>query len=209
MMDALKYMVILLVDDHDLVLEGMLAVLQKELPEASFETAHDGMQALKAVDGGRIGLVVLDLELPDISGFRLIGLIREKSPGTKVVVCTVHEEIWVLRHLQQCRIDGIVFKSADCSALCRTVRQLIEGRSTPCPTVGNGGVSAKELEVLQLIADGIDSQGIAERLFISVNTVESHRSRLMRKLSASNATDMVMRAISWGLIPPPGLKKLL
>lgn len=202
-------MTILLVDDHDLVLKGMTAVLREHFREAELLPAADGRQAVEVAVNYDIDLAILDLELPDMSGFDLIERLRGISPGIKIVVNTVHEEIWAMNRLRQCAVDGTVFKSVDSSALVQTVRNVLEGLPSSCQAGSGPGVSSKELEVLRLIADGLDSQSIATRLFISINTVESHRSHLMRKLRASNAADMVMKAVSLGLIPPAHLKKML
>lgn len=202
-------MTILLVDDHDLVLKGMSAVLREHFEEAELLTATDGRQAVEAVLNHDVNLAILDLELPDISGFDLIDRLRSISPGIKIIVNTVHEEIWAMNRLRQCSVDGIVFKSVDSSALIQYVRNVLEGQPSPCPVNAEPCISSKELEVLRLIADGLDSQSIATRLFISINTVESHRGHIMRKLRASNAVDMVMKAVSLGLIPPSHLKKML
>lgn len=105
-------MTILLIDDHDLVLKGLLSVLRSAFPKTGFITARSGEEALEAVRGTHVDLAVLDLELPDIPGFRLIELLRGEAPGIRIVVNTVHEEIWTLRQLEQSSVDGIVFKSA-------------------------------------------------------------------------------------------------
>ena len=176
-------------------------------------------------------LAVLDLELPDIPGFRLIELLRGEAPGIRIVVNTVHEEIWTLRQLEQSSVDGIVFKSVNSSQLVQTVRRVLEaseqrhsgqqpqtapGQRQPSQTAsgsktgtGCSPLSPKELEVLQLVADGKDSREIASILYITENTVESHRSHIMRKLGATNAADMVMKAITLGLIPPSFLHSLI
>lgn len=202
-------MTILLVDDHDLVLKGMSAVLREHFEEAELLTATDGRQAVEAALNHDVNLAILDLELPDISGFDLIDRLRSISPGIKIIVNTVHEEIWAMNRLRQCSVDGIVFKSVDSSALIQYVRNVLDGQPSSCPVNAGPCISSKELEVLRLIADGLDSQSIATRLFISINTVESHRGHIMRKLHASNAVDMVMKAVSLGLIPPSHLKKML
>lgn len=224
---------ILLIDDHDLVLKGLLAVLRSALPDAGFLTARSGQEAIEAVRGTRADLAVLDLELPDIPGFRLIELLRGEVPDILIVVNTVHEEIWTLRHLEQSGVDGVVFKSVDSSSLVRTIRRVLEcrhngsglalpGQKHPEPelpavpaTSGESGnkdtgcstaLSPKELEVLHLVASGMDTRRIADTLYITVNTVESHRRHIMRKLGAVNAADMTMKAIALGLIPPARLK---
>ena len=231
-------MTILLIDDHDLVLKGLLSVLRSAFPKTGFITARSGEEALEAVRGTHVDLAVLDLELPDIPGFRLIELLRGEAPGIHIVVNTVHEEIWTLRQLEQSGVDGIVFKSVNSSQLVQTVRRVLEasaachtqkspaqrlpgqqqpqtipGQRQPSQTAsgnktgaGRSPLSPKELEVLQLVADGKDSREIATILYITENTVESHRSHIMRKLGATNAADMVMKAITLGLIPPARLQ---
>lgn len=222
-------MTILLIDDHDLVLKGLLSVLRSAFPKTGFITARSGEEALDAVRGTPVDLAVLDLELPDIPGFRLIELLRGEAPGIRIVVNTVHEEIWTLRQLEQSGVDGVVFKSVNSSQLVQTVRRVLEapeqkhpgqqqpqtapGQRQPSQTAsgsktgaGRSPLSPKELEVLQLVADGKDSREIATILYITENTVESHRSHIMRKLGATNAADMVMKAITLGLIPPARLQ---
>lgn len=235
-------MTILLIDDHDLVLKGLLSVLRSAFPKTGFITARSGEEALDAVRGTHVDLAVLDLELPDIPGFRLIELLRGEAPGIRIVVNTVHEEIWTLRQLEQSGVDGTVFKSVDSSELIQTVRRVLEdpaachtqkspaqfpaqrhpgqqqpqtapGQRQPSQTAsgsktgaGCSPLSPKELEVLRLVANGKDSREIASILYITENTVESHRSHIMRKLGATNAADMVMKAITLGLIPPARLQ---
>ena len=223
-------MTILLIDDHDLVLKGLLSVLRSAFSKTGFITARSGEEALDAVRGTHVDLAVLDLELPDIPGFRLIELLRGEAPGIRIVVNTVHEEIWTLRQLEQSGVDGIVFKSVNSSQLVQTVRRVLEaseqkhpGQKQPSQTApgqrqpsqtasgsktgtGHSPLSPKELEVLHLVADGKDSREIASILYITENTVESHRSHIMRKLGATNAADIVMKAITLGLIPPARLQ---
>lgn len=223
-------MTILLIDDHDLVLKGLHTVLGHAFPDACFLTARNGREAIEAAHGTHVDLAVLDLELPDIPGFRLIKLLRGEAPGIRIVVNTVHEEIWTLRQLEQSSVDGTVFKSVDSSELIQTVRRVLEapeqkhpGQKQPSQTApgqrqpsqtasgsktgtGHSPLSPKELEVLHLVADGKDSREIASILYITENTVESHRSHIMRKLGATNAADMVMKAITLGLIPPARLQ---
>ena len=104
-------------------------------------------------------------------------------------------------------MDGIVFKSVDSSSLVRTVREVLGG-ARPVILAGTpeSVLSPKELEVLLLLAKGMNSKDIAEAMFISVNTVESHHSHIMHKLGTANAADMVMKAVNLGLMPPARLQ---
>ena len=203
---------ILLTDDHALVLTGMLHILREHFPEAEYYTARDGETAVRTVRewGSALSctdIAILDLELPDISGFDLIDIIRGITPGIKIIVNTVHEEIWSLRRLQRCAVDAVVFKSADSADLIQAVGGIIGEKMTGSnipETVSP--LSPKETEVLTLIASGMGSHDIAVKLFISVNTVESHRRNIMYKLETRNAAETVMRAIALGLIPASGIE---
>ena len=213
-------MTILLIDDHDLVLKGLHTVLCGAFPDTCFLTARSGKEAIEAARGKDVDLAVLDLELPDIPGFRLIELLRGETPGIRIIINTVHEESWTIRQVQQSGVEGVVFKSVDSSQLIQTVRRVLEApaachtQTSPAHAQRQQGqmppqtapLSPKELEVLQLVAAGKDSREIATLLYITENTVESHRSHIMRKLGASNAADMVMKSIALGLIPPARLK---
>lgn len=119
-------MTILLIDDHDLVLKGLHTVLCGAFPDTCFLTARSGKEAIEAARGKDVDLAVLDLELPDIPGFRLIELLRGETPGIRIIVNTVHEEIWTIRQLEQSGVDGVVFKSVDSSQLIQTVRRVLE-----------------------------------------------------------------------------------
>lgn len=201
-------MKILLVDDHDLVLKGMLAVFREAFPEMTITTAVNGQKALEEIRKGDTGLTVMDLELPDMSGFRLIELMRQEAPEMRIVVNTVHEEIWTIRRLQQCGVDGAVFKSVDSATLVRTVWDVLSGARPGIRIDSEAAsiLSSKEHEVIQLLAKGMSTRQIADALYVTVNTVESHRAHIMRKLGAVNAADMVMKATSLGLLPPAGLR---
>lgn len=149
-------MKILLVDDHDLVLKGMSAIFRENFPEMTVTTASSGQKAIEEIRKADTDLTVLDLELPDISGFSLIRMIRQEAPAIKIIVNTVHEEIWTIRQLRQCNVDGVVFKSIDSSALVRTVREVIGGaRPGFNADTKESVLSPKELEILQLLAKGM------------------------------------------------------
>lgn len=105
---------ILLVDDHDLVLQGLKRIVECSLPEIkNVCTASSGQEALLLIASQRFNLFVLDMELPDISGMDIIVRIREKDPQARIIVNTMHEEIWFIKNLIQCSVDGILFKSID------------------------------------------------------------------------------------------------
>ena len=206
---------ILLVDDHDLVLQGLKRIVECSLPEIkSVCTASSGQEALLLIASQRFNLFVLDMELPDISGMDIIVRIREKDPQARIIVNTMHEEIWFIKNLIQCSVDGILFKSIDSTKIAEAIRRVLDGETYYCPYAEHVRAQMKrsdegrreeltlrELDVLKRISEGKNTQEIAQELCVSTNTVDTHRRHLMDKLDARNVADLIMTAISKGIIP--------
>ena len=206
---------ILLVDDHDLVLQGLKRIVECSLPEIkNVCTASSGQEALLLIASQRFNLFVLDMELPDISGMDIIVRIREKDPQARIIVNTMHEEIWFIKNLIQCSVDGILFKSIDSTKIAEAIRRVLDGETCYCPYAEHVRAQMKrsdegrreeltlrELDVLKRISEGKNTQEIAQELCVSTNTVDTHRRHLMDKLDARNVADLIMTAISKGIIP--------
>lgn len=206
---------ILLVDDHDLVLQGLKRIVECSLPEIKTVcTASSGQEALYLLASQRFNLFLLDMELPDISGMDIISHIREKDSRARIIVNTVHEEIWFIKELIQCDVDGILFKSIDSRKIAEAIRYVLGGGTYYCPYAEQvrlqmrrseegrkEELTLRELDVLKRISEGKNTPEIAEELCVSTNTVETHRRHLMEKLDARNAADLIMIAIAKGIIP--------
>ena len=206
---------ILLVDDHDLVLQGLKRIVECSLPEIkNVCTASSGQEALLLIASQRFNLFVLDMELPDISGMDIIVRIREKDPQARIIVNTMQEEIWFIKNLIQCSVDGILFKSIDSTKIAEAIRRVLDGETYYCPYAEHVRAQMKrsdegrreeltlrELDVLKRISEGKNTQEIAQELCVSTNTVDTHRRHLMDKLDARNVADLIMTAISKGIIP--------
>lgn len=206
---------ILLVDDHDLVLQGLKRIVECSLPEIkNVCTASSGQEALLLIASQRFNLFVLDMELPDISGMDIIVRIREKDPQARIIVNTMHEEIWFIKNLIQCSVDGILFKSIDSTKIAEAIRRVLDGETYYCPYAEHVRAQMKrsdegrreeltlrELDVLKRISEGKNTQEIAQELCVSTNTVDTHRRHLMDKLDARNVADLIMTAISKRIIP--------
>ncbi|WP_347074504.1 response regulator transcription factor [Bacteroides stercoris] len=206
---------ILLVDDHDLVLQGLKRIVECSLPEIkNVCTASSGQEALHLIASQRFNLFVLDMELPDISGMDIIVRIREKDPRARIIVNTMHEEIWFIKDLIQSAVDGILFKSIDSTKIAEAIRRVLDGGTYYCPYAEHVRVqmrrsdegrreelTLRQLDVLKRISEGKNTQEIAQELCVSTNTVDTHRRHLMDKLDARNVADLIMTAISKGIIP--------
>lgn len=206
---------ILLVDDHDLVLQGLKRIVESSLPEIKAVcTASSGQEALLLIASQRFNLFLLDMELPDMSGMELISHIRKRDPKAHIIVNTVHEEIWFIKNLIQSNVDGILFKSIDSNKITEAIRRVLDGNKYYCSYAEQVRIQMKrseegrkeeltlrELDVLKRISEGKNTQEIASELCVSPNTVDTHRRHLMEKLGARNVADLIMTAISKGIIP--------
>lgn len=206
---------ILVVDDHGLVLEG-LCRLVANIPEVVVvDAVTSGEEASKLIAERDYDIYILDVELPDVSGFDLITQIRELNENARIIVNTMHEEVWIVNRLAQSGVNAIVLKNSTVSELVNAIRSILQGESYTCARftaiyeklqrssfeiLPKRIPTRRERDVLQAVAKGMNTLEIAKLLNISENTVETFRKRLINKLEAKNAVDMVMKALLQGLI---------
>lgn len=208
-----------IIDDHPLVLEGLKSLLSHTPGITSIHTAQTGSQLKNLMGQFDFQLYIIDLDLPDIDGFTLIQQIKQKAPTAKIVVSTMHEEIWIVNKLKNPDIDAVVFKSSAGKYIEKAIQAVLKGKTYYCPQfqklykekekISNttdtldSAPTIRELDVLKAIAKGMNTHEISECLFISENTVEWHRKNLMVKFGAKNATDLVIKALSKGYLSIP------
>ena len=204
---------ILLVDDHSLILQGIRHVISQMSEIDKVYTASSGAEALSLINRQPFNLYVLDVELPDTNGFDLIEKIQQKYPDARILINTMHEEIWILKSLPKPPIQGAILKSADIHELTLAIQTILKGGNYLCKRFKSilnrlqaeeqlkEQLTLREMEVLQAIAKGYNTREIADLLHVSGNTIESHRKSLMSKLEAKNAVDLVLKAIHLGIIP--------
>ena len=206
---------VLLIDDHDLVLQGLKSIIENSIPEVtSICTASSGAEALACIESMRFDVYMLDLELPDMHGLDLVDKIKEKDKCARIIVNTLHEEIWVIKNIMRHNVNGLLFKSIDSSKVVEAICRVLNGETYYCseaervcrmlrkhPGKSKCVLSPRELDVGDQISEGKNTQEIATELCVSVNTVETHRRHLLDKLGARNVADLVMTAVSEGIIP--------
>ena len=196
---------IVLIDDHSLVLEGLKTLLRDIAGVNSVCTVTNGTELLSLIKSRIFHIYITDLELPDIDGFELMHSIKENNPQAKVIVCTMHEEIWIVNKLRHPDINAVVFKSSGTEALREAVCAVMVDESRPDDETELPDMlpTSRELDVLKAIAQGMSTHEISRHLFISENTVEWHRKNLMLKFAARNATDLVIKALTKGYLTIP------
>jgi two-component system response regulator NreC len=206
---------ILLVDDHPVFTQS----LRLALGGARFEVvgeAREGYAAIEEFVRLRPNIVVLDVTLPGLNGFNVCREIRRIDPRAIVVLLTSRtDEITVTEGLRS-RASAFVSKSEGISELMKAIDNALKGETyvSQClmkpiidthlaATAAHAELlTSRERQILQLVAEGLSSKEIADRLVVSVKTVETHRGRLMEKLDARNVADLVRYAIRQGIVEP-------
>ena len=199
---------LLIIEDHDIVALGLKTLLADNTALGIIDFATTAKLAMEKTVKQHFDLYIIDVELPDMSGIDLINSLKTLSPDSAFIFHTIHDELWTLRQMMKSGADGIVMKSDDTAELIAAIEQVLDGGSyfskqyrLACQEMEQyQELSAREIEVLGLIAEGLMTRDIATRLFVSDNTIEFHRKRIMRKLGASNMAQLVKEGIARGYI---------
>jgi DNA-binding NarL/FixJ family response regulator len=210
---------VVLADDHEIVRRGVRSLLESAGEYRVLAEAADGLAAIQAVEKFKPGLLFVDLSLPRLHGIEVLRQARAVSPQTRVIVLSMHnDEPYVIEALRA-GAAAYILKGSESAEIGRALAEVMAGRrylsaelsewainALATKTADQGDplatLSPREREVLQLAAEGLGNLEIAEKLFISPRTAETHRANLMRKLGLQTATDLVRFAIRKGLIQP-------
>lgn len=205
-----------LCDDHAVVRSGLRRILDAEADMEVVGEAGTAAVAVEVAAATHPDVFVMDLGLPDASGIVATAGVREASPITRVVVLTVHDDVAYLRRAFEAGADGYLVKDAADVDLVHAVRVVAAGGQYVHPTLGaalmappggsvrprgpGGELSEREVDVLRLVALGHTNAEVAEELFISVRTVETHRAHIGQKLGAHTRAELVEAARAAGLL---------
>ncbi len=202
---------VVIADDHAVVRRGLRQLLEGEAEFEVVAEAGDVEAARRYVRGHHPAVLVLDLNMPGDSSLEAIPAIRAESPDTQIVVLTMQEEPAFARHALGAGALGYVLKEAADDELVQAVRRAAVGETYMNPRLGArlasepppgrpDDLSEREVDVLHLIALGHTNAEIAEQLFLSVRTVETHRAHIQQKLSLSSRAELVRYAMERGLM---------
>ena len=210
---------IILVDDHKLVRQGMRSLLEATPNYTVIGEAGNGPQALQMIEELSPDIAIMDVMMPELNGIEVSKIVQQKGLKTKLIFLSMHANItYVVRALQS-GAKGYVLKDADFSEIQQAIQNAIEGKRYLSTAIasevldvfinadgdkkdGLEILSNREREILQHIAEGKSNAAIAEKLALSVRTVESHRAHIMAKMHFNSQADLVRCAIQQGLIAP-------
>ncbi len=203
---------VLLADDHALVRRGFRRLLEDDPSITVVGEASDGDEAIRLAGDLRPDVVVMDCAMPGTNGLLATRTILAKQPGVAILMLSMHAEETLVRQALEAGARGYILKNALDLDLAGAVKRTAAGERVIDPAVArpetlkgerNAGLSARELEVLQLICDGHSNREIARRLALSANTVAVHRANIMNALGVHKTAELVVYAIQHGLVQIP------
>ena len=212
---------VLIADDHEVVRDGLKNILVSSGTMAIVGEANDGHEAISLYDKLRPDVVIMDISMPNMNGIEATKKIKDRFPDARILILTMHDNQEYLNQVIRSGAHGFVLKNTDKDELLDAVKTVAEGDKFFSKDISKMMIenyiraaqdnerpasnkeiplTKREIEILKKIAEGHSNQEIANLLFISYNTVDTHRKNIMHKLSIKNTAGLVRYAIEKGLI---------
>ena len=200
---------VLIVDDHEVVREGLRLSLSRAPHIRVIGEAGDGEQAISLVERRKPNVVVMDVRMPGMDGLEATKVLTERVPDIAVLIFTAFSERSLLARGLESGAKGYILKEAPHETLLRAIERVAAGESFVDPALmpafltgkeQNDMLTSREREILQLLADGMSNADVAARLFISQETVKSHVRHILTKLEADTRTHAVAIALRESII---------
>lgn len=200
---------VLLADDHHLVRRGFRRLLEDDARIEVVGEAADGEEAVRLATGLRPQVVVMDAAMPGMSGMAATRAIRETAPDVAVLMLSMHSEETVVRQAMDAGVRGYILKNVIDLDLAAAIIRVAAGETVfdetlvkPSLAGERNRLTPRELEVLQLICNGLSNREIAAKLEVSINTVAVHRANIMNALGVHKTAELVAYALKNGLVNP-------
>jgi len=203
---------VLLADDHSLVRRGFRRMLDDDPSIVVVGEAGDGAEVIALARQLKPQVIVMDCAMPKTSGLEATRRILAESPDVAILMLSMHSERTLVRQALGAGARGYILKSAIDLDLAAAVKRVAAGETVVDPALDRPaapegerrhGLTARELEVLQLICDGLSNREIAARFELSINTVSVHRTNIMNTLGVHKTAELVMYALQHGLVNLP------
>lgn len=202
----------LIVEDHPIVSESLKQFVCNSEVGLQCENASTGKKGLSFLNGNHYDLVILDINLPDINGVEFCEIVKSRNPNQKILAITSMAQRMVIEQMIEKKVNGLILKTSDLNEIIEAIKHVLAGEFYLGKEVkelinGKAGnnhhkltLTRREVEILSLISDGLTNQEIANKLFISCSTVDSHRKNLLLKFDANNTAKLIKMAVSQGII---------
>jgi DNA-binding NarL/FixJ family response regulator len=208
---------VLIADDHRIFRQGLRALLEKEHDLRVVAEADNGRDAIEAIENNSLDLAIMDVAMPGLNGIEATRKILSQKPGLRVIGLSMHTDRRFVSEMLKAGAVGFVSKDSAFEELVQAIRTVLSGkvylspvaagvvvddylrRSGPGETTAFSALTAREREVLQLMAEGRNTKQIAMDLHVSIKTVETHRRQVMEKLELFSVAELTKYAIREGL----------
>jgi DNA-binding NarL/FixJ family response regulator len=201
----------LIVEDHPIVSESLKQFLCTHEVGLQCECASTGKKGLSFLNGHHIDLIILDINLPDMSGIEFCDIVKSQNPNQKILAVTSLAHRMVIERMMEKGVNGLILKTSDLSEIIEAVKAVLSGEfywgKDVMELISRNNdnsqkliLTRREVEILSLISDGLTNQEIAGKLFICCSTVDSHRKNLLLKFGANNTARLIKMAVSKGVI---------
>ncbi|KSV58833.1 response regulator [Acetivibrio ethanolgignens] len=205
---------IAIVDDHSMIREGLKQLLELDGEVKVIAEANDGVECMEMLQKQVPDILLLDINMPQMNGIQVLEMIQIEKIKVKILILTIHNEIEYLMKAVEIGINGYVLKDSDISVLKKAIYAINRGESYIEPSLTPyfnkklekkkerrlDSLSKREIQVLELIAEGNFNKEIAEKLFISEKTVKNHVSSIFKKIDVSDRTQAAIYAIKNGIV---------
>ena len=200
---------IAIADDHSMIREGLKQLLELDGDIKVIAEANDGIECMEMLQKQVPNILLLDINMPQMNGIQVLETIRKEKIKVKILILTIHNEVEYLMKAVEIGIDGYVLKDSDISVLKKAIYAINGGESYIEPSLTPyfnkklekkkekriDSLSKREIQVLELIAEGNFNKEIAQKLFISEKTVKHHVSSIFKKINVSDRTQAAIYAI--------------
>jgi len=212
---------VFVVDDHQIFLDGIVSLLDDEPNIKIVGTAHNGKEAIERIKSSKVDVVLMDINMPEMDGIEATKQLKKTNPDIKILMLTMHSEARFIKECLEIGAKGYVMKNISKDDLVKAIDTVNQNKTfldsdsqeKLISSMSNNDeddnrnydelaaqITQRELEILQLIALGLTSQDIATKLFISKNTVETHRKNMLAKLNVNNTAALLKIAYRKGLV---------
>ncbi len=204
---------ILIADDHQIVREGIKTMLREVQDFTIVGEAENGKEAIEKTKELSPDIVIIDISMPVMTGIEAIKIIKENFPRVKTLVITIHSEVEYIEQIFKSGATGCLYKNTGKSEFEIAIRAIVKGENYFSSImsrilveqkyfnkIDNNPLTKREQEILKGIVEEFSNQEIADKLFISVRTVETHRKNMMRKLNINNNISLIKYAMKLGII---------
>ncbi len=210
---------VLIVDDHAVVRAGIRLLLDAQADMQVVGEAKDGRDGLIQAEKLKPDVILMDITMPEMGGVEATKAIKEMCPGVEILALTMHEDLPFFFQILKAGASGYVIKGADPNELLNAIRAVVQNKAYLFPSLTRklfddylerlemgdekdsyARLTNREREILKLVGEGYTSREMAEKLFLSTNTVERHRTNIMDKLGMHNKSELIRFAIRKGLV---------